>query len=112
MSERREFAAPADAPRLDLLVAAQLDVSRNQAATLIANGRVLIGGRRERASYRASPGEIVVVSLPDPPSREVKGEEIPLTIAFEDDDCLVIDKPAGMVVHPAPDVLPCPPACR
>ena len=102
MSGRREFAAPADAPRLDLLVAAQLDVSRNQAATLIANGRVLIGGRRERASYRASPGEIVVVSLPDPPSREVKGEEIPLTIAFEDDDCLVIDKPAGMVVHPAP----------
>jgi 23S rRNA pseudouridine1911/1915/1917 synthase len=102
VSGRREFAAPADAPRLDLLVAAQLDLSRNQAATLIANGRVLVSGRRERASYRASANEMIVVSLPDPPSREVVGEEIPLHIAFEDDECLVIDKPAGMVVHPAP----------
>ena len=102
MSERREFAAPVDAPRLDLLVAAQLDVSRNQAATLIANGRVTIDGRRERASYRASTGEIVVVSIPDPPTREVSGEEIALRVVFEDEDCLVVDKPAGMVVHPAP----------
>ena len=102
MSERREFIAPAEAPRLDLLVAAQLDLSRNQAATLIANGRVLINGKRERASYRANPGEVVVVSLPEPPAREVTGEEIPLSVVFEDDECLVIDKPAGMVVHPAP----------
>src|SRR4051812_35144677 len=101
-SERREFIAPADAPRLDLLVATQLDVSRNQAATLIANGRVLVDGRRERASYRARSGESVAVSLPDPPSRTVSGEEIPLNIVFEDDECMVIDKPAGMVVHPAP----------
>lgn len=102
MSERREFTAPADAPRLDLLVAAQLDLSRNQAATLIANGRVSVSGRRERASYRASAGELVAVSLPDPPAREVNGEAIPLNVVFEDDECLVIDKPAGMVVHPAP----------
>ena len=102
MSERREFAAPAEAPRLDLLVAAQLDVSRNQAATLIANGRVLVDGRRERASYRANPNELIVVSLPEPSAREVTGEQIPLRVVFEDDECLVIDKPAGMVVHPAP----------
>jgi len=43
-----------------------------------------------------------VVSLPEPPVREVTGEQIPLRIAFEDEECLVIDKPAGMVVHPAP----------
>src|SRR5689334_16130558 len=85
VSERREFAAPADAPRLDLLVAAQLDLSRNQAATLIANGRVSVGGRRERASYRATSGELVVVTLPDPPARGVTGEQIPLRIVFEDD---------------------------
>jgi 23S rRNA pseudouridine1911/1915/1917 synthase len=102
VSERREFAAPAEAPRLDLLVAAQLDVSRNQAATLIANGRVLVDGRRERASYRANPNELIVVSLPEPSAREVTGEQIPLRVVFEDDECLVIDKPAGMVVHPAP----------
>ena len=94
--------APDDAPRLDLLVSSRLDVSRNQAATLIAQGNVTVDGRRERASYRARPGEQIVVDAPPPPGREVLPEQIPLEVAFEDDDVLVVDKPAGMVVHPAP----------
>ena len=96
------FDAPADAPRLDVLVAQQLDLSRNQAATLIANGHVLVAGRRERASYRAEPGESIGVEVPAPAAREVLGEQIPLSVRYEDDDLVVIDKPAGMVVHPAP----------
>ena len=96
------FDAPADAPRLDVLVAQQLDLSRNQAATLIANGHVLVAGRRERASYRAEPGESIAVEVPTPVAREVLGENIPLAVRYEDDDLVVIDKPAGMVVHPAP----------
>lgn len=96
------FDAPADAPRLDVLVAQQLDLSRNQAATLIANGHVLVAGRRERASYRAEPGESIAVEVPAPAAREVLGEQIPLSVRYEDDDLVVIDKPAGMVVHPAP----------
>jgi len=100
VSER--FAAPADAPRLDVLLSQRLDISRNNAATLIANGHVLVDGRREKASYRAREGEAIDVSPPSPPTREVLGEDIPLDIRFEDDDVLVIDKPAGMVVHPAP----------
>jgi 23S rRNA pseudouridine1911/1915/1917 synthase len=99
---RQSFESPADAPRLDLLVAQQLDISRNQAATLIANGRVLVGGRRQRASYRAEPGERIDVDVPAPENRPVLGESIPLAVAFEDDDVLVVDKPSGMVVHPAP----------
>lgn len=94
--------APDDAPRLDLLVAGQLDLSRNNAATLIAEGRVLVDGRREKASYRARAGEIVTVEIPEPTSRPVEGEDIPLDIVFEDDDILVVNKAAGMVVHPAP----------
>ena len=97
-----DLVAPSGAPRLDVLVARELDISRNQAATLIANGRVTVGGRRERASYRASPGEHVAVSVPPPRERTVEGESIPLVITYEDDDVLVVDKPAGMVVHPAP----------
>ena len=97
-----DFIASDDAPRLDLLVAAELDLSRNHAATLIAEGRVLVDGRRERASYRARAGERIAVELPPPPAREVLAEDIPLTVAYEDDDVLVVDKPAGMVVHPAP----------
>jgi 23S rRNA pseudouridine1911/1915/1917 synthase len=96
------FEAPGDAPRLDVLVAQRLDLSRNQAATLIANGHVRVAGRRERASYRAEPGEAIAVTVPPPASRTVAAEQIPLTVRFEDDDVLVIDKAAGMVVHPAP----------
>ena len=94
--------APDDAPRLDVLVAGELDVSRNQAATLIANGHVTVEGRHEKASYKARAGETVTVKIPPAPDREVIGEDIPLSIVYEDDDVLVVDKPAGMVVHPAP----------
>jgi 23S rRNA pseudouridine1911/1915/1917 synthase len=97
-----DLTAPDDAPRLDMFVAAQLELSRNQAATLIAEGRVLVDGRREKASYRARAGERIVVDIPAPAGREVVPEDIPLSIAYEDDDVLVVDKPAGMVVHPAP----------
>ena len=90
------------APRLDLLVAGELDLSRNHAATLIADGRVMVDGRREKASYRPRSGERITVEVPPPPGREVIPEDIPLSVVFEDDDVMVVDKPAGMVVHPAP----------
>ena len=99
---RHELAADDSGARLDLFIAGALDVSRTQAATLIATGRVTVAGRAERASYRPSAGEIVVVDIPEPASREVAGEDIPLVVAFEDEEILVVDKPAGMVVHPAP----------
>jgi 23S rRNA pseudouridine1911/1915/1917 synthase len=94
--------APDNAPRLDVLVAQSLDISRNHAATLIANGHVLVNGRREKASYRAATGEQVDVTVPPPVSREIVGEDIPLLVRYEDDEVVVIDKAAGMVVHPAP----------
>jgi 23S rRNA pseudouridine1911/1915/1917 synthase len=97
-----EIVAGENAPRLDLLVAGALDLSRNHAATLIAEGRVLVDGRREKASYRPRAGEQIAVDIPPPPGREVIPEDIPLSVVFEDDDVMVVDKPAGMVVHPAP----------
>ena len=103
MIQTRRFRVEGDdAARLDLLVARRLDLSRSQAATLIATGAVLVDGRREKASFRAEDGDEVVVELAEPTSRTVEGEDIPLTIVFEDDELLVVDKPAGMVVHPAP----------
>ena len=63
-----EFSLEADSDvRLDLLVARRLDLSRTQAATLIANGLVSVSGRRERASYRPRAGELVRVEIPPPP---------------------------------------------
>lgn len=88
--------------RLDLAVASRLDLSRTQAATLIAGGHVLVDGRREKAGYRVRAGERIAVEIPPPPGRDVVGEQIPLAIVHEDEELLVVDKPAGMVVHPAP----------
>jgi len=91
-----------DAGRLDILVARALSLSRNQAATLIAGGRVLVSGRTEKASFLAPLGTEVIVSLPAAEAREVLPEDIAISVVFEDDEMLVVDKAAGMVVHPAP----------
>ena len=88
--------------RLDLLVARQAQLSRTQAATLIANGQVRVNGAREKASYRAEAHDTVHVVVPPPPGRDIVPEQIPLDIVYEDEHLLVVDKAAGMVVHPAP----------
>jgi 23S rRNA pseudouridine1911/1915/1917 synthase len=98
-----EFLVEADSDvRLDLFVAQRAELSRTQAATLIALGNVTVDGGRERASYRVAEGQRVVVNIPVPEKRDISGEDIPLTIVYEDESLLVVDKPAGMVVHPAP----------
>jgi 23S rRNA pseudouridine1911/1915/1917 synthase len=88
--------------RLDLFVAGRAGLSRTQAATLIATGHVSVNGRAEKASYRLRVGDRVEVTQPPRAGRDVLAEAIPLRVAFEDEWLLVIDKPAGMVVHPAP----------
>ncbi len=85
-----------------MLVAAGAGISRTQAATLIATGCVSVDGRREKASYRPRSGERVTVVVPAPRERTVVPESIPLRVVYEDADLLVVDKAAGMVVHPAP----------
>jgi 23S rRNA pseudouridine1911/1915/1917 synthase len=90
------------AARLDVAIVAATGLSRNQAATLIATGRVTVNNKNERAAYRPAPGDRIVVDVPPAPGRPVTPESIPLTVLFEDEFLLVVDKPAGMVVHPAP----------
>lgn len=102
VTARHDLVAPEDAGRLDLFVATALDLSRTQAATLIANGHVSVNGGAQRASYRPVAGDRVVVEVRTPATRVVEGEDIPVVVAYEDDEVLVVDKPAGMVVHPAP----------
>jgi 23S rRNA pseudouridine1911/1915/1917 synthase len=88
--------------RLDLLVAARADVSRTQAATLVANGNVTVNGKKEKSSYRPVIGDHIVIDEPPVTTREITGESIPLKVVFEDEYLLIVDKPSGMVVHPAP----------
>ncbi len=101
-ARHEQLVAPGDGERLDLLVAREMDLSRTRAATLIAQGLVRVNGRAEKASYRPEPGEAIDVTVPAPPGRAVEPEAIALNVVYEDDDVLVVDKPAGMVVHPAP----------
>lgn len=83
-------------------MAASADLSRTQAATLIATGNVTVNDKREKASYRVERGDSVRVTRPELSERQILPESIPLNIVHEDEDLLVVDKPAGMVVHPAP----------
>jgi 23S rRNA pseudouridine1911/1915/1917 synthase len=88
--------------RLDAwLAGAVADLSRSRAKALITGGSVAIGGATiEEPKRPVKPGERVVVLVPPPLPAEPKGEEIPLEVVHEDDDLIVIDKPAGLVVHP------------
>lgn len=100
---RHALSAPAgNTERLDLLVAQLAGLSRTQAATLIATGKVRVAGRVERASFRPEGGETIEVEILPPAGREIVPERIPLRVVHEDEDIVVVDKPAGMVVHPAP----------
>ena len=89
--------------RLDAwLAGAVADLSRSRAKALIAGGSVAIGGATiEEPKRPVKPGERVTVDLPPPVPAEPEAEAIPLDVVYEDDDLIVIDKPAGLVVHPA-----------
>ena len=99
-----EFCVVADqTERLDRFLADQLQLSRTQAARLIADKAVRVGGTVARASRVLSRGDRVAVAIPpSAPPRQLRPAHIPLTIVWEDEHLAVIDKPAGLVVHPAP----------
>ncbi|RMH01456.1 MAG: RluA family pseudouridine synthase [Chloroflexi bacterium] len=89
--------------RLDrALATARPDISRMQWQRLIKAGMVLVNGRSARPSLRLEGGEQIIATLPETTDTELKPQPIPLDIRYEDADILLINKPAGMVVHPAP----------
>ena len=90
--------------RLDQLLAARFgELSRTRAKQLIIEAQVTVGGRTiVEPKYRVNAGEAVTVTVPDAAPAKPKAQAIALDIVYEDDDLIVIDKPAGMVVHPAP----------
>ena len=101
------FALAADPPaRLDRALARDVPeaahLSRSRLARLLAEGRVRVNGRPAGARDRPAEGDAVEIALPPPEPSDMAPEAIPLAIVHEDADLLVVDKPAGMVVHPAP----------
>ena len=87
--------------RVDIAVASLAGISRAHAQRLISDGRALVDGQRRRSSDRLAGGERISVELSAPADPSLEPESIPLRVAYEDDAMLVIDKPAGLVVHPS-----------
>ena len=88
--------------RLDLALAALADCSRSQARRWIEQGRVRVNERAVAASLRVRAGDLVEAIPPDPEPSSAEPEAIPLAVLHEDEDLIVLDKAAGIVVHPAP----------
>ncbi|QIA26865.1 RluA family pseudouridine synthase [Thermaerobacter sp. PB12/4term] len=100
------FVVPGSAAgeRLDVFLAEQdgLDLTRSAIQRLIRSHRVWVNGRTARPSRRLEPGEEVVIELPEPAPSGVVPEALPLDVVYEDPDVVVLNKPRGWVVHPAP----------
>ena len=98
----RHWTAGASGGRLDRHVADRTGLSRSRVAALIAEGWVRLDGRRAKKSEAVTRGQVVEVVVPPPEPGRAEAEDIPLDIVYEDRDLVVVDKQAGLVVHPAP----------
>jgi 23S rRNA pseudouridine1911/1915/1917 synthase len=88
--------------RLDHVVTTRLpDLSRSQVQRLIRDGLITIGGRAAKTGAIVTPGMTIAIDLPEPAPSTPQPEALPLPVLYDDDDLVVVDKPAGMVVHPA-----------
>ena len=91
-----------DTVRLDRFLTSVLPSrSRSQIQRLIEDGHVLVDGRAAKSNQRLRAAQTITVDVPEPVDPEPKPEALPLTVIYEDRDLIVVDKPAGMVVHPA-----------
>lgn len=97
------FIADTAGERIDALLARNVEnLSRSAAQRLLEQGDVLVNGSAVRKNYKSTVGDEVRVSLPQAEEVELVAQDIPLDVVFEDDDVIVVNKPRGMVVHPAP----------
>lgn len=92
-----------DNERIDVYVSSQLnDMSRNSVQKLITEGNISVNNKAIKSNYKVKLNDSILVILPEPEVLDIAAENIPIDIVYEDDDLAVINKPQGMVVHPAP----------
>lgn len=103
MTQLREFTASDSGQRLDKFLADLCDdLSRSRIKRIIAQGGAQVDGRISDAGYRLKPGQQVELLVPEPVPTHMLAQKMPLDIVFEDEWLIVVDKPAGMAVHPGP----------
>ena len=103
VSGERTFVADADGERLDRFLDARCPaLSRSRIQALISEGSVTLDSNAAKPSTKIRRGQIVLLRIPQPAESSLRPQNIPLAVVYEDSDLLVVDKPAGMTVHPAP----------
>jgi 23S rRNA pseudouridine1911/1915/1917 synthase len=103
MTEKYSFLSDSSGVRLDKFIGESCpELSRTHAQKLIAEGLITVNGRVAKASLKLNTGDKVDIVIPPTPPSRLSPEAMPLNIIYEDDDLLVVDKPAGLTVHPAP----------
>ena len=103
MTDTYTVTATESGERIDALLAHEIDaLTRSQAARLIADGAVTLRCEPLKKNHRVTAGDVYVVEVPEPEETALVPQNIPLDVAFEDADVIVVNKPRGMVVHPAP----------
>jgi 23S rRNA pseudouridine1911/1915/1917 synthase len=96
-----KFVFQCETRRIDVITAENADITRSYGAKLISDGMVFINGNTANKNAKPKAGDTILIKIPDPVSCEALPENIPLDIVYEDGDLLVVNKPKGMVVHPA-----------
>lgn len=99
--DKIELVADVSKVRIDKYLSTVTELSRSRCAQLLDEGHVLVNGEVVKSSYKVSEGDKIDVSVPETKELDVVAEDIPLDILYEDSDIIVINKPKGMVVHPA-----------
>ena len=88
--------------RLDLYITKKRnDLSRMMVQKLIESGNILVNGKEQKTSYKVQIGDVIELNIPEAKEIEIKAEDIPVKVVYEDKDIIVVNKPKGMVVHPA-----------
>lgn len=88
--------------RLDVALVEKTEKSRGFIQTLIVEERVLVNGQPKKSNYKVQAEDVIEINYPEPKELNVEAENLDIEIVYEDDDLLVVNKPQGMVVHPAP----------
>lgn len=91
-----------EAERLDKYISKQkVEISRAMIQKLIEDNQILVNDKPQKASYKVQTGDEIIINIPEVKETDLKSQDIPLDVIYEDDDILVVNKPKGMVVHPA-----------
>ena len=98
----QEWNAETDGVRLDKYLSTVSELSRTRIQDLAKTGAITVNGKVQKGSYKVCVGDVISCDVPEDETTEIMPEDIPLDILYEDEDIIVVNKPKGMVVHPAP----------